>query len=166
MFNKRLVFVILLVIIEPAVATTATPMDITILAEHKALEDTNRRHILEGVIWQLADGLDPASRLSLSLFAGKPHEIESLQPVTEATGQRLTNALNGLSQAGIQRNTAAALEKAIYQLRTTGREQAQKRILVLGDGMVDTGDALGDRELSQWIRQELSIDRWKLLSSL
>ena len=157
MIIKRLVFGLLILCIAPT-TVISKPMDITILAEYTAAEDRNRRLVLDGVIRQLIDSLDPDSRLSLNLYADKTHQIEPLQPVTTATGQRLMNALNGLPPVGARLNLAASLEQTIYQLRTTGREQAEKRIVVLGDGMVDTGDATGNTELAQWIRQELSTE--------
>ena len=155
MFDKRLAFVLLILCIAP-VSVISKPMDITILAEYTAAEDTNRRQVLDGVIKQLADRLDPESRLSLSLYTDKTHQIAPLQPVTDTTGQHLTGALNGLTPGGTRLNPAVSLEQTIYQLRTAGRERAEKRILVLGDGVVDTGDTTRDTELAQWIRQELS----------
>jgi hypothetical protein len=157
MLDYRRVFVFLFLCIASTVAVSK-PMDITILAEYSAADDTNRHQILNGVIMRLAELLDRDSRLSLSLYGEQTHEIAPLEPVTEATGPRLMHALDGLPPVGAQRNPAASLEQTIYRLRTTGRERAERRIVMLGDGMVETGDATRNKELTQWMGQELSIE--------
>ncbi len=155
MFNKHLIFVLLVVITGPATATPK-PMDVALLAENTTVEDSNHRTVLDRVATQLADRLDPASRLSLSLFADKTLEIQPLQPVTEGSGQPLSNTLHGLSQDAAPVNPAAALEQTIYHLRTAGRGNADKLIIVLGDGVIDTGDAIHNTELTEWLREGLT----------
>jgi hypothetical protein len=148
--------ILLLAVLSGPTMTCAKPLEITLLADQAALGDPQRRPVLDSLIEGLADRLDADSRLSLSLYAATAREVRSLQPVTENTGQDMIHALNTLAPAASTANPAVALEQTIYRLRTAGRDQAEQRIVVLGDGLIDTGDARHNAELAEWLHEELS----------
>jgi len=51
---------------------------------------------------------------------------------------------------------AAGVERGLYELRNEGRAEAQRAIVLMTDGIVDTGDARKDAELREWLRKELA----------
>ena len=46
----------------------------------------------------------------------------------------------------------------IYELKTNGRKQAQRVIIFITDGIVDTGDADLDLERLRWLKDDLAQD--------
>ncbi len=57
--------------------------------------------------------------------------------------------------------TQAQINKAIYELKNNGRENARKIIIFLTDGIVDTGDKTKDIEREKWLKDDLARDSQK-----
>jgi pSer/pThr/pTyr-binding forkhead associated (FHA) protein/Mg-chelatase subunit ChlD len=83
-----------------------------------------------------------------------------LKPMTGIGGpqaeQSLIAALKGIDYRGQHTNTPAGIERAIYELKSNGRPLAQKGIVFMTDGIVDTGDPQKDLELTEWLKQDLT----------
>ncbi|MEM7469268.1 MAG: VWA domain-containing protein [Pseudomonadota bacterium] len=82
-------------------------------------------------------------------------------PLTVAEGpnkQLLLNSLDDINYRGQLTDSPAAVERAIYELKTNGREVADKYIVFMTDGIVDTGNAAADVEKTKWLREELAVD--------
>jgi hypothetical protein len=58
-------------------------------------------------------------------------------------------------------NSPAGIERAVYELKTNGRPQAEKIIIFLTDGIVDTGNKSQDREKEKWLQEDLTQDSKK-----
>src|SRR5690606_25490954 len=52
--------------------------------------------------------------------------------------------------------TAAAVERALYELRLNGREDAGRAVILMTDGIIDTGNAARDAEKARWLREMLT----------
>ena len=59
-------------------------------------------------------------------------------------------------------NSSAAVERAIYELRINGREDAEKIAVFMTDGIVDTGDAAADVAATKWMRDDLTAEASEL----
>ena len=82
-------------------------------------------------------------------------------PLTQVEGpnkQLLINSLEDINYRGQLTDSPAAVERAIYELKTNGRADAAKYIVFMTDGIVDTGNAAADIEKTKWLREELAID--------
>ncbi|MEW6672261.1 MAG: FHA domain-containing protein, partial [Thermodesulfobacteriota bacterium] len=51
-----------------------------------------------------------------------------------------------------------AIERALYELKTTGRPDAPRIIILLTDGIVDTGDPARDLEKERWLKEDLALE--------
>jgi Mg-chelatase subunit ChlD len=51
---------------------------------------------------------------------------------------------------------AAGVERGLYELRSEGRAEATRAIVLMTDGIVDTADRRRDAELHEWLRRELA----------
>jgi len=79
-----------------------------------------------------------------------------LAPVGD--GSPLAAALDGVNYKGKFTNSPAAIERAIYELKTNGRPDAQKVVVFMTDGIVDTGNRQQDAERTRWLREDLAAD--------
>lgn len=69
--------------------------------------------------------------------------------------------LTGLENIDYERrftNTAAALERALYELQHNGRKGAGKSIILITPGVIDTGNEAHDLNFTRWMRNVLSDD--------
>ncbi|HMM76532.1 MAG TPA: VWA domain-containing protein [Gammaproteobacteria bacterium] len=79
-----------------------------------------------------------------------------LAPVGE--GSALAQSLDSVDYRGRFTDSPAAVERAIYELKTKGRPDAQKSVVFMTDGIVDTGNRQQDAERTRWLREDLAAD--------
>jgi pSer/pThr/pTyr-binding forkhead associated (FHA) protein/Mg-chelatase subunit ChlD len=83
-----------------------------------------------------------------------------LSPMTRIAGEQIEKdiiaGLKKIDYRGKFTNTPMGMERAIYELKTHGRPSAEKGIVLITDGIVDTGDPAKDQELTQWLKKDLT----------
>ena len=79
-----------------------------------------------------------------------------LAPVGD--GSALATSLDTVNYKGRFTDSPAAIERAIYELKTNGRPDAQKAVVFMTDGIVDTGNREQDAERTRWLREDLAAD--------
>jgi len=89
---------------------------------------------------------------------GKDAElVESLTNLSELdVSSRFFSGLERIDYRGLYTNTPAAVERALYELKVNGRPAAEKVIILLTDGIVDTGDIDRDIEREKWLKEDLT----------
>lgn len=103
------------------------------------------------------DRLSKQIRVSMVLFDDKPRLLMPLTSLSDdGSGQIITTGLEGIDYSGQYTNMPVGIERAIYELRVNGRENAPKGIVFITDGIVDTGNPRKDEELTRWLKQELT----------
>ncbi len=95
-------------------------------------------------------------RVGIVIFDQNISLAVPLTPITEASRTTILASLNQVDFRGLFTDSPAAMERAIYELKTMGRQDAQKRIIFMTDGIVDTGDKLRDIEKARWLREDLA----------
>jgi hypothetical protein len=95
------------------------------------------------------------TRVGIVMFADEP---ELVVPLTDVESGRatLTGAMDRLNYVGRWTQTAGAVERALYELHANGRPGAQRAIVLMTDGIIDTGDAKHDAGLYDWLRNSLA----------
>lgn len=96
------------------------------------------------------------ARIGIVVFADTPRLVQPLTEVVPGERERLLDGLDYLDFGGQWTETAAAVERALYELRTHGRENAGKAIILMTDGIIDTGNAQRDLEKARWLRDRLT----------
>lgn len=96
------------------------------------------------------------TRVGIVVFAASPQLVQPLTPVMPGERERLLGGLDRLDFSGQWTETAAAVERALYELRINGRDDAGKAIILMTDGIVDTGNAQRDQEKVRWLREMLT----------
>jgi len=102
--------------------------------------------------------LDEATRVAIIIFDKAVKLAMPLTEVNDATRSGMLNSLGQLDYKGPWTESPAAVERAIYELKTKGRPDALKSIVFMTDGEVDTGDKNRDIEQAKWLRNELAAD--------
>jgi len=93
------------------------------------------------------------TRVGIIVFATG---AELAMPLTRADAGDFGPALRRLDYRGRWTETAAAVERALYELRQEGRANADKAIVLMTDGLIDTGNRQKDAELNAWLRNNLA----------
>jgi pSer/pThr/pTyr-binding forkhead associated (FHA) protein/uncharacterized protein YegL len=99
---------------------------------------------------------DEAARVALIVF---DQNVKLTVPFTSLTDEAkpvLLGAIQKIDYSGSLTNSPDALERAIYELTLHGREQADKSIIFITDGVVDTGNQVQDKLKENWMLEELS----------
>lgn len=96
------------------------------------------------------------TRVGVVLFAESAEMVAPLTAVDDDPTDVLLASLGQLNYRGRWTQTARAVERALYELRQHGRPAAERAIVLLTDGLIDTGDARRDADLKQWLETNLS----------
>lgn len=103
--------------------------------------------------------LPDTTRAAMVLFDERTRLLQPLTDLSDqASRERLINSLDKVDYRGKYTNSAAGIERAVYELKTGGRTETRKSIIFLTDGIVDTGDRQKDIELTQWLKTDLAAE--------
>jgi Mg-chelatase subunit ChlD len=99
------------------------------------------------------------SRIGMVIFGKDARILEPITEITESTTRiKLINSLEQLDYRGQLTNTPAGIERAIYALKTSEEESVEKAIILLTDGIIDTGDKTRDVEEETWLKEQLALE--------
>src|SRR4030042_640189 len=91
------------------------------------------------------------------IFDTKARIAVNLTPANNIVfNANIASSLDKVNYNGLFSDTPAAIEMAIYELKNNGRKDAQKIIILMTDGFVDTGNKLEDLERARWLREDLA----------
>jgi len=115
--------------------------------------------ITRDVVTKFLMNLQEEFRVGMVTFDSGATLIEPLSGIeTVADAERFLKSLDKINYKGQFTNTPAGVERAIYELKSNGRENAEKIIILLTDGIVDTGDKEQDIAGEEWLKDQLSMD--------
>ncbi len=115
--------------------------------------DPNR--LAPSAVTQFIEAQSGDTRVGIVMFADEPELVVPLTSV-DAGRAELTGAMSRLNYIGRWTQTAGAIERALYELHANGRPDAQRAIVLMTDGIIDTGDAKRDAGLYEWLRGSLA----------
>ncbi len=101
---------------------------------------------------------DENTRVGIVIF---DQSVKIPTPLTEASlanRETILASLNGIDYKGLFTDSPSGIERAIYELKNSARDDAQKSIIFMTDGIVDTGNADKDIEKAKWLREDLAPD--------
>ncbi|MCW8963963.1 MAG: VWA domain-containing protein, partial [Gammaproteobacteria bacterium] len=144
----------------PAIsASTAVPSDIVLLLDNSGSMKVNDPKFLTAkAVTQFINQLDHDTRLGIVIFDQKVTLAHPLTQVTDESRTAMLNSLKQINYRGLHTNSPDGLERAIYELKLHAREDTERFIVFLTDGIVDTGDKQKDITKVDWMRKELAAD--------
>ncbi|GJM04190.1 MAG: hypothetical protein DHS20C09_01810 [marine bacterium B5-7] len=101
---------------------------------------------------------DDNTRVGIVIFDQGVRLPVSLTTSSLANRETILNSIEEINYQGLFTDSPAGIERAIYELKNNGRDNAQKSIIFMTDGIVDTGAADRDLEKSKWLREDLAPD--------
>jgi len=115
--------------------------------------------ITRTVVINFLEGLREKARIGMVIFDSDARLIESLTSIISAeSAERFLESLSMINYKGQFTNTPAGVERAVYELKNNGRGIAQKLIILLTDGIVDTGNKNEDLEGEKWLKETLTLE--------
>jgi len=156
-----------LLVVTPALlraAETRAPLDVVFVLDNSGSMRKNdpaglTRKAVVDFTGALARTAELRDRVAVVLFDARSRLVQPLTPVAEIAGDAgLETPLAILDFSGQRTDTPAGIERALYELRRNARPDAQRAIVLISDGRIDTGNAAGDREAGRWLREELATE--------
>ena len=131
---------------------------ILVLDNSGSMRKNDPEFLATNAVREFISTLEGDIRAGVIIFDQRVQLAVPLTQVDEANKQLLINSLDGINYRGQLTDSPAAVERAIYELKTNAREGAAKYIVFMTDGIVDTGNAAADVEKTKWLREELAVD--------
>ena len=83
--------------------------------------------------------------------------VEPLADITTpGTYAKFLGNLDKINYKGLFTNSPAGVERALYEFKTNSAQNARKVIILLTDGIVDTGNKTQDLESEKWLKEQLA----------
>ena len=136
------------------------PSDVIFVLDNSgSMKKNDPNFLAKDVVTRSLIDLGGQSRLGMVIFDSQAKLAVNLME-TESSRARagVLSSLNNLNYKGLFSDTPAGIERAIYELKSNGRKDARKIIVLLTDGIVDTGDEQQDIEKTRWLKDSLALE--------
>jgi Mg-chelatase subunit ChlD len=135
-------------------------LDIVFVLDNSgSMRNNDPNFITREVVTNFVVDLGETARLGMVMF---DETAELVEPLTSLDNPEIQagflKSLDLIDFKGKFTNSPAGIERAVYELKKNGRPQAEKIIIFLTDGIVDTGNKNQDLEKEKWLRQDLTQD--------
>jgi len=134
------------------------PLDIMLVVDTSG---SMKRHdpgfLTKKVVTDVLEELPGHARVGVLLFAQHPDLAMPLTAVDDQQlPQQMAGSLQKVTYRGRRTDSAAAVERVLYELKHHGRQDVQKVMLLMTDGMMDVGSRTRDRERVKWLKESLA----------
>jgi len=136
------------------------PMDIMIVLDNSgSMRKNDPKLLTKKVVADFLEGLSQNSQVGIIIFDEKANLGVPLSSLSsEETRQSVLASLEAVTYRGQWTDSPAGIERALYELKSKGRENVPKTIIFMTDGIVDTGDKARDLERAKWLREDLAAE--------
>jgi hypothetical protein len=139
-----------------ALAALASRDLVLVLDNSGSMRRNDPGRLAPSAVAQFIERQPVGTRIAVVLFADSAELVTPLTPVGPGTAASTIFDAHRLDYRGRWTQTAGAVERALYELRLNGRPDAERAVVVMTDGLIDTGDPRRDAELSVWLRDSLA----------
>lgn len=142
-----------------AAAHAAPQKDVMLVLDNSgSMRKNDPQFLAKGAVTDFINTLDENYRAGVIIFDEDVKQTIPLMVVDDATKSELIKSLDNVNYRGQLTDSPAAVERAIYELKSHPREGADQFIIFMTDGIVDTGKPEVDIEKTIWLRDELAVD--------
>lgn len=122
-----------------------------------SMKKNDPKFITPNVVSTFVKQLPIDSQVGMVLFDQRARLLTPLTLISNLDAQQqVIDSLKKIDYRGQRTNTPVGIERALYELKTNGRKGAQKGIIFITDGIVDTGNIQKDQELTQWLKEDIT----------
>jgi hypothetical protein len=138
------------------VAQVRADQDVVLLLDNSgSMRVNDPQRLASKAVQDFVTNQGPDTRIAVIEFSTVPKVLLPLTPLTPDSRKGIDRALKSIDYRGQWTDTAAALERAVYELNNDGRAGAQKYVILMTDGHVDVGSDTRDAQKINWINQSL-----------
>lgn len=135
------------------------PRDVVLVLDNSgSMKKNDPRFLATKAVREFVSRLEEETRLGIIIFDQDVHLAMPLAHISDQSREQIADSIDRLDYGGLFTDSPAAIERAIYELKSNGREDAQKFIIFITDGIVDTGNEGKDLEKTRWLREDLAPD--------
>ena len=128
-----------------------------VLDNSGSMKNNDPNFITKEVVTNFSDGLGERSRLGMVIFDKTADLVVPLTSLDNSDVRAgFLESLDMIDFKGKFTNSPAGIERAIYELKSNGRQNAKKIIILLTDGIVATGNKSQDLEKENWLKEDLT----------
>ena len=138
-------------------------LDIVFVLDNSGSMITNDpKFITRKVVTNFLNNVGEGFRIGMVIYDQEARLVEPLMEINTPEAVAIfLKSVDRIDFKGKFTNTPAGVERAMYELKTHGRKEARKVIVLLTDGIVDTGDKVRDLEKEKWLSEVLSQESKK-----
>lgn len=137
----------------------AAPTDVILVLDNSgSMRNNDPEFLLKRAVTAFVNELGDDTHIGMVIFDQKVVYPVALGPLDVASRDKVRQSLESIDYRGKFTDIPAAIERAIYELKTSARAEAVRVIVFMTDGIVDTGNAAIDAEKAKWLRDELVGD--------
>jgi pSer/pThr/pTyr-binding forkhead associated (FHA) protein len=142
-----------------ATAVHAAPTDVILVLDNSgSMRNNDPNFLLKRAVAKFVNELDQQTRVGMLVFDTDVAYPITLGDLDVEARSAIRAALEDIDYRGQFTNSPAAIERAIYELKGKGRDDASKVIIFMTDGLVDTGKPEADVEKTKWVREDLAAE--------
>ena len=140
------------------VRADSPPLDLVFVIDNSgSMKKNDPKFITPQVVSTFVQQLPVNSQVAMVLFDSNSHLLMPLTMLShEQVQKKIADGLKQIDYRGQYTNTPVGIERALYELKTRGRETSIKSIVFITDGIVDTGDPNKDVSLTEWLKNDLT----------
>jgi len=141
------------------IGASSVPKDVILVLDNSGSMKKNDPNFLTSqAVTEFISGLDTSTRIGIIIFDQNVNLEVPLTPISMESREKVLASLKKINYRGLFTDSPSAIERAIYELKNNNRSEAQKMIIFMTDGIVDTGKPEADLERSKWLRDSLAAD--------
>jgi hypothetical protein len=157
---------ILMFLAVQAVGQNLNPLDAMLVIDNSAsMKKNDPGFLLKEALTQFIDSLGENDRSGFILFSDKVDVFIPLSSLKNDTSKVSLKSINdNINYSGRYTNSPAAIEKAFYELKTNGRKDCNKIIILLTDGIIDLADSEKNDEKARWLTEDCNTEKIRIFS--
>ena len=131
---------------------------VLVLDNSGSMKKNDPNFLVKDAVKEFISQQDENTQVAVVIF---DQDVNLSVPLTQASisnRESILNSIENINYKGLFTDSPAGIERAIYELKNNGRADAQKSIIFMTDGIVDTGAPEKDLEKSKWLREDLAAD--------
>jgi pSer/pThr/pTyr-binding forkhead associated (FHA) protein/Mg-chelatase subunit ChlD len=140
------------------IETVLTKDVVLVLDNSGSMKKNDPSFLVTKAVKEFISQQDENTRVGIVIFDQGVRLPVSLTDASLANRETILNSIEEINYKGLFTDSPAGIERAIYELKNNGRADAEKSIIFMTDGIVDTGAPDRDLEKSKWLREDLAPD--------